>query len=151
MRDRPARGNERDLVLEARPSAVFDFEDFAESLDFLPPLERGRLKVAGSEILDNIVKHASPLEGGALRVRAALRGPAVLLSFYFRSPNFAAFAEGDWAAAASEPLFDPAHRRWRGIGLVMCRNLARKVCFRPGSSLDRIFLEFDRVDAAPNP
>jgi hypothetical protein len=25
----------------------------------------------------------------------------------------------------------------------MCRNLARRVAFRPGESLDRIFLDFD--------
>jgi hypothetical protein len=27
----------------------------------------------------------------------------------------------------------------------MCRNLARRVVFRPGESMDRIFLEFDPI------
>jgi anti-sigma regulatory factor (Ser/Thr protein kinase) len=137
---------ERDLVLSAEGSAVFAFEDFADGLDFLPPIDRCRIKIAGSEILDNIVKHASPLDGGTLRVRAARRGGSVTLAFYFRSTSFASFASGEGAfgegPASREPFFDPTHRRWRGIGLVMCRNLSTRLVFRPGSRMDRIFLEF---------
>lgn len=140
---RPGRKSEGSVVLEARPDSIVAFELFVDSLDFLTGKERDRLKIAGSEVLDNIVKHASPIHRRRICARAALRGGSPLLAFYFRSPSFAAFAAGDgsWSTAA-EPLFDPAHRRWRGIGLVMCRNLARKVCFRPGEAMDRIFLEF---------
>ena len=76
-----------------------------------------------------------------MRVRAARRGGSVILAFYFRSTSFAAFAGGE-GPASREPFFDPAHRRWRGIGLVMCRNLSTRLVFRPGSRMDRIFLEF---------
>ena len=149
MRDGTRRRHERDIVLPAEGAAVFDFEDFADGLAFLQPLDRRRIKVAGSEILDNIVKHASPLEGGKLRIRASLRDDSILLAFYFRSPGFAAFARGEAvkdesseAPGRREPLFDPTRRRWRGIGLVMCRNIARRLTFRPGTLVDRIFLEF---------
>lgn len=136
-------------ALEARTAAVMDFEDFVDSLGFLSIAERDRLKLAGGEILDNIVKHASPVAGpspgepGRIIVRAARRGGSPSLAFYFRSPAFSAFAASSASELATKPLFDPAHRRWRGIGLVMCRNLARRVVFRPGEAMDRIFLEFD--------
>ena len=129
---------EATVVLEAKGASILDFEDFADGLDFLTSRERDRLKIAGGEILDNIVKHATPVRRCLIRARAARRGDSILLGFYFRSPSFAAFvaidAEGE--AVAAEPLFDPAHRRWRGIGLVMCRNLARKVVFRPGEAME---------------
>jgi hypothetical protein len=140
---------ESTVSLEAKTAAVMDFEDFVDALGFLTGHERDRLKLAGGEILDNIVKHASPVEcpsrGGAGRiaVRAARRAGSPVLAFYFRSPSFSAFAASSASELATKPLFDPAHRRWRGIGLVMCRNLARRVVFRPGESMDRIFLEFD--------
>ena len=140
------------IALEARPSAILAFEDFISAQGFLSPTERDRLKVAGGEILDNIVKHSYPVDRRRVLARVrrlrggALSPPSLILGFYFRSPGFAAFAAEDALRAASEPLYDPAHRRWRGIGLVMCRNLARKVCFRPGEDMDRIFLEFDALD-----
>jgi hypothetical protein len=138
-------------ALEAKTAAILDFEDFVDGLGFLSDGERARLKLAGGEILDNIIKHASPVlgspNGGAGRIvaRAARRGGAAFLGFYFRSPGFAAFAASSASELATKPLFDPAHRRWRGLGLVMCRNLARRVVFRPGEAMDRIFLEFDPV------
>ena len=137
---RPRRSAERSVVLEARPSSILDFEDFVESLDFLSRRDRDRLQLAGGEILDNIVKHASPISLRRIDARAARRGASILLGFYFRSPGFAAFAAG---CVDFEPFYDPAHRRWRGIGLHMCRNLTRKLSFRPGELMDRIFLEFD--------
>jgi hypothetical protein len=141
---RPGRPSERTLALHAESSSILRFEEFANSLAFLSPAERNRLKLAGGEILDNIVKHAAPTGRRMVRIRAARRGCAVVLAFYFRSPSFAAFAGvGGAGPAEAEPLFDPAHRRWRGIGLLMCRNLARKLSFRPGEAMDRIYLEFD--------
>jgi hypothetical protein len=139
---RPRR-TEATIVLESRLSSIATFEGFVEGLGFLDAPERDRLTISGGEILDNIVKHAYPVLGDTVVLRASRRRPGgpLLLGFYFRSPAFAAFAAKE-AEGSSEPLFDPAHRRWRGIGLAMCRNLARKVSFRPGLRMDRIFLEF---------
>jgi hypothetical protein len=141
------------VTLDAEPSSILDFEDFVDGLDFLSAPERARMKIAGGELLDNIVKHSSPVAEFRIYARASRRdsrrGPAVLLSLFFRSPSFAAFAARSPSLdSAPEPLFDPDNRRWRGIGLAMCRNLARRVAFRPGGRMDRIFVEFD---AEPGP
>jgi anti-sigma regulatory factor (Ser/Thr protein kinase) len=131
------------LLLEAEPGAILAFERFVGGLGFLSSREGHRLAIAGGEILDNIVKHATPLEDRRIAARVSRGDGRVILAFYFRSPTFAAFVAADApAAAGAEPFFDPAHRRWRGMGLVMCRNLASSVSFRPGSLMDRIFLEF---------
>jgi anti-sigma regulatory factor (Ser/Thr protein kinase) len=137
------RRAEATVELEAIPSSILAFEAFVEDFAFLAPRERDRLKTAGGEILDNIVKHSSPVDRRRIVARVRRGGDYTLLGFFFRARSFAAFAAGDAITAAPEPLFDPAHRRWRGIGLAMCRNLARSVCFRPGEKMDRIFLEFE--------
>jgi hypothetical protein len=142
---RIGRRAESGLALDANPASILAFEEFTDGLDFLTARERDRVKLAGGEILDNIVRHASPDLDCRIRARAARRGGSILLAFYFRAPGFAAFAGGDKprAEGAPEPLFDPGRRRWRGIGLVMCRHLASKLSFRPGEAMDRIFLEFE--------
>jgi hypothetical protein len=131
------------LALKAAPSSILAFEDFVDGLAFLSSRERNRLLLAGGEILDNIVKHSSPVLHNRIVARARKRRGSIYLCFYFRAPSFASFAAEDSLKAAAEPLFDPSHRRWRGIGLVMCRNLARCVRFRPGELMDRIVLEFE--------
>ena len=137
------RGSEGRIILEVKPGSVLTFEDFVDGLPFLSTRARDRIKLAGDEILDNILRHASPENSHGIHVRVARRVRSTILAFHFRAPLFAAFAAsyGDF-----EPLFDPAHRRWRGLGLVMCHNLARKVSFRSGEMVDRIFLEFDNED-----
>lgn len=139
------RAAEATVVLEAKTVSILDYEDFVDGLLFLTERDRCRLKLAGGEIIDNIVKHAAPVRGGRLIARTARRAGSryILLGFYFSSKNFDSIAVEAVKTDAAKPVFDPTHRRWRGIGLVMCRNLARRVSFRPGETMDRIYLEFD--------
>jgi hypothetical protein len=133
------------IALDAAPSSILDFESFIESLAFLSLRERYLLLIAGGEMLDNIVKHGFPLRDDRVvaRVRRGEGSSPITLAFYFNAQGFEAFALESSRYVSDKPLFDSAHRRWRGFGLVMCRNLARRVAFRPGERLDRIFLEFD--------
>jgi two-component sensor histidine kinase len=146
------RSSAATIVLDAAPSSILAFEDFVEVLAFLSPSEKCRILVAGGEMFDNVVKHGAPLRDGrvAVRARRGRSGPAgraapIQLAFFFKAQSFAAFALecASGGEGIKKPLFDPAHRRWRGFGLVMCRNLARRVVFRPGELMDRIFLEFE--------
>ncbi len=163
----PARQREAEATetLVATVAGVLDFEAFVDSLDFLDPQEAMRVKLAGGEIFDNLVRHAAPLSQSVILARCSRRsGKALVLAFYFRSPGFSRFAasalEGRIDAcldeeggiseslgacandAKAEPFFDPLIGRWRGIGLRMCRNLTASFLLRSGSFLDRIFLEF---------
>jgi anti-sigma regulatory factor (Ser/Thr protein kinase) len=140
------RGKEASIRLAPVPESVSAFEDFADGLSFLSERERGKLKLAGDEVLDNIIRHSAPLERRRIVARAARRGESPYLIFFFRSSSSESFA--GFAAAYPEPapLFDPARRRWRGMGLLMCRNLAEKVAVRHGGMMDRIILAFKRED-----
>jgi len=140
------RGEESSIRLAPVPESIPAFEDFVEALPFPSTRERARLKLAGDEILDNIVRHAAPLERRRVFVRAARRGGSPYLLFFFRSSSPTAFADFAAGYPAAAPLFDPARRRWRGMGLLMCRNLAEKVTVRHGAVMDRIILAFRRED-----
>ncbi len=135
----PRPGSRATQILVASAEAVMSLEAFIDGLDFLARRERYRIKLAGDEILDNLVRHSAPLAGGSLSVRVSRRRSGIALSFFFRSPKFAAFAA---RCSDPEPLFDATHRRWRGIGMVMCRNLSHSMKLRPGRFVDRIFLTF---------
>jgi hypothetical protein len=138
------RVNEASIRLAPVPESVPAFEEFADGLSFLSERERARLKLAGDEILDNIIRHAAPLERRRIFIRAARRGAAPCLLFFFRSSSAEAFAEFAAAYPDTAPLFDQARRRWRGMGLLMCRSLAERMAVRHGERMDRIFLSFRR-------
>lgn len=135
-------------ILSSDREGVFAFEEFIDGLPFLSPREANAMKLAGGELFDNLIRHASPLDGNSIRVRAAKRGSGPYLAFFFKSPRFAPYALNHAAAGGGgqdpveEPFFDPAIGRWRGIGLLMCRNLSSGLYLRSGSRLDRIYISF---------
>lgn len=152
--------------LAANAAGVFAFEDFIDSVPFLESREANRLKLAGGEIFDNLIRHAAPLDGGVTIVRCARRSSGLYLSFYFKSPSFAAHAacsscgriEEDIALGMDSkslpekddemaPFFDPFIGRWRGIGIRMCKNLSSSLLLRAGPRLDRIFIAFNNPDS----
>jgi hypothetical protein len=162
------RSAEATEVLVASAAGILDFEEFIDSVAFLSNDERNRLKLAGGEIFDNLIRHAPPLEGGSVVLRCARRpGARPVLAFYFRSPVFADFAACSSCGRTEEgtapdmeavgpggpggqsrteaedemaPFFDPLIGRWRGIGLRMCRNLSASLLLRSGPRMDRIYI-----------
>jgi hypothetical protein len=159
-RDR-RRAAERTTTLLAEPERVFEFEAFIDSITFLDRPGRERMKLAGGEIFDNLVRHARPLELDAIVVRATRHGDKPFLAFYFKSRVFAPYAAcsdcgrvGPDAALDVDakslvdhpemnlPFFDPIIGRWRGIGIHMCRYLSKSLLLRAGSRIDRIYIAF---------
>lgn len=133
------RSAEATLKISVTREKIFALEDFVDSIDFVAANERARLKLAGSEIFDNLVKHSSPIEGGLATVRVARRRGTLFFLFAFRSPSFAAYAA---RCFDYEPVFDHHARRWHGMGLRMTRNISSSLSFRSGTLLDRVIIRF---------
>jgi hypothetical protein len=128
-----------------RACGISDFEQFVDGIGFLATDERNRMKLAGGEIFDNLVRHALPLQDATTIVRAARRPSGLFLAFYFKSASFASYAAGSSCVKSEDdelPFFDPLIGRWRGIGLRMCRNLSASLVLRAGSRIDRIYIAF---------
>jgi hypothetical protein len=124
------------------PEAVMHFEAFVRSLAFLTEREKMPLLVAGDEVVDNLLNHG---EVGRQGIRAVVRKRAngISLGIFVQShKRFAQFAACLDEDPPSGPRYNPQLRRWHGLGLTMCRNLARSVHYRAGERMDRVFLEF---------
>ena len=112
-------------------------EPFIRSIGFLDRGERNRLVIVATEIFDNIITHSRPPPGSRVIVRVR-KDSGLWLVFWFKSPDFARFAAAE--GRDSRPYFDPESKRYRGLGLSMCRNLSQSIRFRHGERSDSIII-----------
>lgn len=125
------------------PLAFDEYDSFVRSLGFLSGKEACTLIVAGDEILDNLLTHGEIGPAGVV-VLVRKRRSGLTLGFFVEShPNFAAFAETIDNQPAPPPRYNPDQRRWRGLGLTMCRTIAPSIQHRPGLLVDRIIMTID--------
>jgi hypothetical protein len=124
------------------PAAFDAYDGFVRSLGFLSGTELCALIVAGDEIMDNLLTHGEIGPSG-VTVLVRKRASGLTLAFFVDSHRqFAEFSSCLDADGPSGLRYDEGARRWRGLGLTMCRNIASAVRYRPGRSVDRIFLTF---------
>jgi len=124
------------------PGAFDEYDEFVRSLGFLTDREACALIVAGDEVMDNLLTHGE-IGGSGVTVLVRKRASGLTLAFFVDGHReFAEFAAGLERVEASLPRFDERERRWRGLGLSMCRNIAKTIRYRPGGRVDRVFLGF---------
>ncbi|PKL24043.1 MAG: hypothetical protein CVV47_12335 [Spirochaetae bacterium HGW-Spirochaetae-3] len=124
------------------PDAFDTYDGFVRSLGFLANSEACALIVAGDEIIDNLLTHGEVSEAG-VTVLVRKRASGLTLAFFVDSHReFSEFASCLERVEASLPRFDERERRWHGLGLSMCRNVAKTIRYRPGLYVDRVFLTF---------
>jgi len=119
------------------------FEKFVHGAGFLSAREKNILLIAGNEVCDNLITHG---EVGFRGITCCIRKQKsiVILSFYVESHEiFRQFAARFRSSPTREPRFDEKEKRWHGLGLTMCSNLAKKIRYRSGTKIDRVYLEFD--------
>jgi len=131
-----------DLRLGRDSPAVPAFEEFTATLEFLSSGERSVLTIAGDEVIENLITHGEVGPAGiAVRVRKA--PDRLILSVLVESHSrFADFAGEVASGELPGPRYNTELRRWHGLGLTMCRNLASRVSYRAGELTDRVILEF---------
>jgi len=128
------------------PEAFGAYDEFIRSLGFITGGEACALIVAGDEIMDNLLTHGE-ISGAGVTVLVRKRASGLTLAFFVDSHReFAEFSSFLDQGETSGPRFDAKARRWRGLGLTMCRNIDSKVAYRPGSRVDRVILTFTPRD-----
>ena len=130
------------LAVAAGPEAAERYNSFIRTLGFIHSSEAHKLIVAGDEIIDNLLTHGETGRNG-LHVLVHRQRHSLTLAFFIDSHRqFADFSYRFSRGVIPAPYYDADSRRWRGMGLVMCSNLARQVVYRPGLVSDRIWLTF---------
>ena len=137
--DSPPRPPRRTASFPGDPSAVPFFEDWLDGAEITDARLRDRVRLAGLEILDNLIRHASPLEGDVIRASVRFRAGGARLIFSFRSEKFRSFARGGKNPRVGYNIEDG---RWRGLGLVMVAFLALHVRYVSDARGDRVEAEF---------
>lgn len=120
-------------------SAIPRFEDWLDRASIPDPRLRDRVRLAGLEILDNLIRHSGPLEGGSVRTSLRVRAGGARLVFSFRSDKFRSFARGGKNPRTGYNIEDG---RWRGLGLVMVAFLTLHVRYVSDARSDRVEAEF---------
>lgn len=103
-------------------------EDFITSCPFLSGEESNRAMLLATEYFDNIVAYSKSVWPGKVDV-ALERGERILVSITYPTLNFSDMVR---ASGTTKPYFDPGTGRYRGLGLLMCRNLSTSIEYRKG-------------------
>lgn len=111
-----------------RASSILNLEEFVDKCTGLTSEERMRMKLAATEVYENILMHTRSLFNLPVTVCYS-RCDTVKLSIRYYSANI-------WSPGLPEsrmtPYYDHEARRYRGLGLRMCSCLSRGIAFRKG-------------------
>ncbi|WP_253806717.1 hypothetical protein [Treponema vincentii] len=118
------------LQVEADLKNIGFIEGFISNSKDIPENKRAAALIISTEVFDNIAEHAKFAENRGIQLSVSnIFFPR--LCFSYRSMNFDNLLR---ALKRTKPHFDPDAKRYRGFGLLMTKNLARKVCYRQDPS-----------------
>jgi anti-sigma regulatory factor (Ser/Thr protein kinase) len=120
----------------ARLKALLGLEAFISSVPWLSQDEKNRALIIAGETFDNIVCHSDLRSYHRIRVRVS-KGRDVRLLILFKDPGFKRFARN---VPEIKPYFDSTQHRYRGLGVLMCKELSRSIRYRAGSRYDSILV-----------
>lgn len=116
--------------MEADLKNIGFIEGFISNSKDIPENKRSAALIISTEVFDNIAEHAKFAENRGIQLSVSnIFFPR--LCFSYRSMNFDNLLR---ALKRTKPHFDPDAKRYRGFGLLMTKNLARKVCYRQDPS-----------------
>jgi len=116
--------------VEADLKNIGFIEGFISNSKDIPENKRVAALIISTEVFDNIAEHAKFAENRGIQLSVSnIFFPR--LCFSYRSMNFDNLLR---ALKRTKPHFDPDAKRYRGFGLLMTKNLARKVCYRQDPS-----------------
>ena len=118
------------LQVEADLKNIGFIEEFISTSKGIPDNKRTKALIIATELFDNIAEHAVFAEHKKLRLSVSnIFFPR--LCFSYHSTNFDNLLR---ALKDAAPYFDSTAKRYRGFGLIMTKNLARRVCYRQEQS-----------------
>jgi len=124
------------LRVEADLKNIGCIEDFISASKDIPDNKRTTALIIATELFDNIAEHAVFAEHKELRLSVSnMFCPR--LCFSYCSTNFDNLLH---ALRKAKPYFDSNAKRYRGFGLVMTKNLARKVKYEQDSGRSYIIV-----------
>ena len=114
------------IHLAPRAESILRLEEFVDTCSTLTGKVRLRLKLAATEVFENILMHNRSLFKLPVTMYLCEKDTPKLYIRYFSCP-VRSFTLPESRLA---PYYDPVTRRYRGLGLRMCNNLSRSIVYR---------------------
>ena len=113
----------KQLLVDADLKNIGLIEEFIHTSKDIPAGKRSAALIIATEIFDNISEHAVLTENTGIRLAVSdIFFPR--LCFSYCSTNFDKLLR---ALERIKPYFDPKTKRYRGFGLLMAKNLSRRI------------------------
>ncbi|HOC29377.1 MAG TPA: hypothetical protein PKH40_06840 [Treponemataceae bacterium] len=105
-------------------------EDFIAGTSFLETTECNKALLISTEIFENIIMHSAGFRFLRVYVDIGIsRNDFITLVFRYRTRNFRNIIRAD---GHTMPHYDHFSKRYRGLGLRMCRNLSSSITYKMG-------------------
>ncbi len=118
----------RAIWLAPRLENLSVLERFIARCDFLDSTIRDKATLVSTEFFDNIVMHSRPCTSCRVYL-SVTRSDATRIVIRYSTRNFDEMLRGTKSA---HPHYDALSDRYRGLGLVMCRNLSQSIEYKKG-------------------
>ncbi|MDR1748893.1 MAG: hypothetical protein LBR47_07520 [Spirochaetaceae bacterium] len=127
----------REITLAPEFISIFALEAFILADTILGGDRKNCILIMATELFDNIIRHAQGLKGD---ISFRMENGDDMGCRFFISYKSSNFGELVTCCSSSGLYYDEKLRLYRGLGLVMCRNLALEIGFEPGPETDRIIV-----------
>lgn len=118
----------RSIRLAPRLENLTVLERFVAQCRFLDASRRDRATLVITEFFDNIVTHSRPATFCPVFVEIG-DGVSPRIVIRYSTTNFAKMVR---ATGVVQPHYDSVSARYRGLGLIMCRNLSSSITYKKG-------------------
>jgi anti-sigma regulatory factor (Ser/Thr protein kinase) len=127
-------GKQCRIRVPADRAQLVTLEGFISACPLLSGRERDKAIIVATECFDNIVTHGRCAPRSLVTVRVT-SGDETVIDLAYAIKAF------DRVVASHNPVrpyYDPETRRYRGLGLLRCKNLTKKRSYRKGLFKGRI-------------
>lgn len=122
------RGEKRQESLSPVLSNLPALEAFVRACEFLTAQERDKALLVSSEYFENIVSYSKCPVTRDITVSVE-KGRRVAVVLSYATCNFGELVR---SSRSIRPHYDADLRRYRGLGLLMCKNIAKSIKYRKG-------------------
>ncbi len=129
----------RQISLFPYLSNIIEIENLLNNVDFFDS-ESARCAaiIVCTEIFSNIVEHAEMTEGAKISIEVK-KESCVDVEFSYSSRNFDRLLQ---AVESPSPYFEKKLNRYRGLGLIMVKNLVQNIDYEKGKEKSYICVSF---------
>ncbi|HNY21073.1 MAG TPA: hypothetical protein PKO22_02875 [Treponemataceae bacterium] len=122
------RGERRQEKLAPVLANLVALEGFVRDCDFLTPQERDKALLVATEYFENIVSYNKCPVTRDITVSVE-KGRHLTVVLSYSTCNFGELVR---SSKSIRPHYDADIRRYRGLGLLMCKNIAKSIRYRKG-------------------